>query len=113
LIDSEIYKYGLSADVKNSISLLTFSNVKEEIKPIQTYEIDHVFELNLVRDLFDKMRIGHKSETNKLKNDLKITFNQDFNLALTDQHLNLAKSSAVQSFASDYKNGKANDEGLG
>ena len=81
-------------------------------EPISNYHIDHFVELNLVRDLFDKMKIQDPKEKQEFKNDLKITFNQEFNLGLTDEKINMAKSAAMQSFGSDYRFKKVHEDGI-
>lgn len=82
-------------------------------KPIDNYHIDHFFELNLARDAFDRMRKDvTKRESMKLKDDVKITFNQEFNLGLTDEKINQSKTSAMQSFATDYKSSSVDKDGI-
>jgi len=81
-------------------------------KPIDRYHIDHIAELNLARDVFDKLKVSHRSESDQLKANLKTTFNQDFNLALTDEGINQAKSAAIQSFATAYRHNDIHKDGL-
>jgi hypothetical protein len=81
-------------------------------KPIDRYHIDHITELNLARDLFDKLKVSHHSERDQLKRNIKATFNQDFNLALTDEGINHAKSAAVQTFATAYRHKDVHNDGI-
>lgn len=85
-------------------------------KPIDEYQLDHIFELNLARDAFDKLKTNLKEEESisldSLKNSIKITMNQEFNLAITETTINLKKSSAVQKFAKDYRKDEVKDDGI-
>ena len=58
-------------------------------------------ELNLGRDAFDRLKYLKKSESDLLKSSIKVTFNEDFNLGLTEDQINLKKTSAMQKFGLD------------
>ena len=67
----------------------------------------------MARDIYDRVRTKHVSEDlNQLKVNVRDTFNQDFNLGLTDEKINQSKTSAVQSFANDYKTDSVNKDGF-
>ena len=87
--------------------------IKDWKKPMSKKQIDHYFELNLARDAYDCLRTKHVSEElDQLKVDVRHTFNQEFNLGLTDEKINQSKTSAIQNFANDYKTNSVNEEGL-
>ena len=81
-------------------------------KPIQNYDLDHVVELNLARDMFDRLENVKQSDSNRLKANIKITFNQDFNLVITETSVNMAKTAAMQNFALAYRKNEVDKDGI-
>lgn len=67
--------------------------------------LDHHVELNLGRDVFDSLRKNdlNTEDAEKLKSDIKVTFNENFNLSFTDEKVNMKKTAAMQQFADAYK----------
>jgi len=102
--------------MRKETDVFTGQVIKTWEKPIEKYHLDHVFELNLVRDAFDNLKIDAKEsdskDLKKFKSNIKTTVNQDFNLALTEEEVNLKKSAAIQAFATDYKKNKVANEGI-
>ena len=72
--------------------------IETDINSIQKYHLDHFREINLGRDAFDRLKHLKKSKSDLLKPNVKITFNGDFNLGLTEDQINLRNTSATQKF---------------
>ena len=80
--------------------------------PIQSYHLDHVVELNLGRDVYDKQKNLKKLDSDMLRRGITHTFNQDFNLGLTLEQINLKKTSAMQKFGQAYKMNDVHKDGI-
>jgi hypothetical protein len=77
------------------------------------YDLDHFWEVNIGRDIYDHVSRDVKSgAANTLKTRIKDSFNQSFNLGFTEGSVNNAKCAAVVEFSNDLKFREAHDEGL-
>jgi len=90
----------------------TGDKIEPEKKKLQGYDIDHIIEINLGRDMFDRLKEIKKSDANRLKDDIKVTFNQNFNLIVTEMPVNMAKTAAMQKFALAYRKDDVNKDGI-
>ena len=80
--------------LRGNMDGFTGDAIKVWEKPIQNYDIDHVIEINLGRDMFDRLKDIKQSDSNRLKSNIKTTFNQNFNLVVTEMPVNMAKTAA-------------------
>lgn len=85
------------------------------IKP--SYEIDHVVELHLVRDAFDKVKpkgTSVRAQKECLRDTLKVAANAMENLAYTSPSINNRKFKAIYAFQEDYRDNKGlqSEQGL-
>lgn len=80
------------------------SKTKQDMERLST-ELDHVLELHVVRDAFDKLQpqgacFGQRKEA--LKQDLKVSLNEKENLNFTREYINQVKFRGVYVFQQDY-----------
>lgn len=100
---------------RNHVDPYSNNVIKAWEKPISGYHLDHVFEINLAREVYDGLRhvkAISADELDNLKRTIKITVNQEFNLALTEEKINLGKTAAMQNFALDYRKDTVNNDGI-
>jgi len=98
---------------QNNRDCFTEEIIKTWKNPGDEVHIDHFFELNLARDLYDRIRNKHDpTELSDLKSNVKDVINKEFNLGLTDEKINQSKSAAIQNFANDYKSESVDKDGL-
>ena len=82
-------------------------------EPGLPYHLEHYFEMNIVRDIFDfSTKNAKENEANSLKLSMRDTFNQVFNLGFTEEPANQAKCAAVVEFANDLKFSEVHCDGL-
>jgi hypothetical protein len=74
-------------------------------KDADRVHLEHHVEMNLGRDAYDSLRPTNMKlvDAEKLRDNIKITFNENFNLSFTDRTVNQKKTAAMQNFADDYK----------
>ena len=91
-------------EYRNNMDL--YSDEKIDMKKdARRLHLDHHVELNLGRDAYDSLKgNGMKSQdAERLKSNIKVTFNKNFNLSFTDETVNMKKTAAMQNFADAYK----------
>ena len=87
-----------------------------DIKGTKGLELDHVVEIQMMRDSFDDtVQKWHPSKTKKsdLTSCVKSSINISDNLAFTKKGINNLKFQAVRSFLLDYKDKETDDKGTG
>ena len=97
---------------RNQLDPFTEKPIETDKVSIQNYHLDHFVELNLGRDAFDRLKYLKKSESDLLKSSIKVTFNEDFNLGLTEDQINLKKTSAMQKFGLAYRMNNVHKDGI-
>jgi len=110
-------KPNLRSSVEPHIRALTGNKDSFTGKPLDEggllYHLEHFFEMNLARDIFDHVtKEAKESEANALRLRMRDSFNQIFNLGITEEAANNAKCAAVVEFAKDLKFGEVNPDGL-
>ena len=80
---------------------------------LSTIHLDHFLELNLARDIYDKVtKEAKESSAQSLKSELKEVFNQTFNLGFTEEETNQVKCKAILEFANALKFSTPHEDGL-
>lgn len=75
--------------------------------------LEHFLELNVARDVYDIVsKDADTKESEVLKNNLKDSFNQVFNLGFTGEVFNQGKKNAVVEFCQDLRFREVNQDGL-
>ena len=75
--------------------------------------LEHYMQLNVARDIYDFVtKEAKSSDAEVVKDNLKTSFNQIFNLGFTDETTNQSKSRAVEEFCEDLKFAEVHNDGL-
>lgn len=91
--------------------VLTHLNFKDkytntQIHSLERYDLDHVVELQIIRDVLDEMR-----PSESFIEDIKKKANDLDNLNFTTTEINMGKCKATSAFLSDYKKDQVHRQG--
>lgn len=88
---------------------------KEKITNIKQHDLDHIFELHMLRDVYDSIPKSGSNflvKKSNLAKELKSIVNEKQNLGFTMKETNLSKFDACKAFADDFRREAVNDLGF-